>query len=125
MGFFAKMLMLAAASGLVAGNTDQIEQFYNELVAETQVVVNGMDMRNISMMLDYTYVRKGRYPSEGSFPGWMEANFKENAQRELVLDSWGTPFVYTTSDGRKKFRLVSAGPDTTQGTDDDIVYTGP
>ena len=125
MGFFTKMLMMLAASGIAAGNTDTAQQFYDELVAETQVVVNAMDMRNISMMLDYTYVRKGRYPSEGSFTVWMDENFKENSQRELVLDSWGTPFEYATSDDRKKFRLVSAGPDLTKGTDDDITYTGP
>jgi len=125
MGFFAKMLMLAAASGVVVGNTDTIEQFYNELMAETHVVVNSMDMRNIVMMLDYNYARKGRYPSEGGFPKWMDENFRENERREVVVDSWGTPFIYTTADKDKKFRLVSVGPDAVEGTEDDIVYTGP
>jgi hypothetical protein len=125
MGFFAKMLVLAMSAGLVAGNSDKIEAFYEELMAETRIVVNGMDMRNIAMLLDYDYSRRGRYPSVGGFPQWLEEHFKENAQRDLLLDSWGTPFLYETSDRRKRYRLASAGPDKQTGTGDDIVYTGP
>jgi len=125
MTFFVKMLMLAAASGVVVNNSDRVERFYDELVAETQMVASGMDMRNIAILLDYTYARKGQYPAEKDFPRWMVENFKENSRRELVEDSWGNPLLYQTSDRRKKYRLVSTGPDAVEGSADDIVYTGP
>lgn len=41
---------------------------------------------------------------------------------KLPVDAWGTPFEYT-SPGRKSkhaYEIVSAGPDLTHGTDDDL-----
>ena len=122
---FTKLLAMAIAGGVIAGNTDELQRFYEELTAQTQYVVSGMDMRNIGQMLDYEYLRKGRYPAEARFQAWMQENFKENQFRELASDTWGTPFEYTTGEGAKTFRLVSAGPDREHGTDDDLVYTGP
>ena len=121
MGFFVKMLAFAAALGFVATNPEHIERHYDEIKAETQVLINKMDMYYITMMLEYTYLRKGRYPADYDFPDWMVENFKENPLRELVVDSWGTPFGYVTLDERKKYRLMSAGPDALRGTDDDII----
>ncbi|MFW5733754.1 MAG: type II secretion system protein GspG [Oceanidesulfovibrio sp.] len=122
---FTKLLPLALTLGLVAGNAEDIERFYHELVAQTQYVVSGMDMRNIGMMLDYEYVRTGSYPDAAHFQTWMRETFKENNFRELARDAWGTPLDYSTSARGKTFRLVSAGSDTEFGTDDDLVYTGP
>jgi general secretion pathway protein G len=124
-GLFAKLLAMGITAGAIAGNADEIELFYQELRAQTQAVVSGMDMRSITMMLDYEYIRKGRYPAEGQFEAWMQKSFKENEFRELALDAWGNPFVYTTGEDRKTFLLVSAGPDGRIETDDDIISTGP
>lgn len=125
MGFFAKMIMLAVASGLVAGNMDKIEEFYIELTSQAHVVVNGMDMRNIAMKLDHHYLRNGRYPLENEFQEWMRKNFRENEFRELTADTWGSPLDYETWDKGQGFRLTSFGPDKEKGTGDDIVVTGP
>lgn len=116
---------MAIAAGLVIGNAEAIERFYDELVAHTQYVANGMDMRNVGMMLDAEYLRRGRYPSETQFPAWMHATFKENQVRDVLVDSWGTPFRYTAAPRGKAFHLVSAGPDKEYDTDDDLIYTGP
>lgn len=123
--FVTKLLALGLSLGLIAGNAEDIERFYHEVTAQTLYVVSAMDMRNIGMMLDYEYVRTGRYPDKSRFEDWMRKTFKENQSRELAVDVWGTPWEYSTSAKGKTFRLVSAGPDTLHGTDDDLVYTGP
>lgn len=120
-----KLLPMAIAAGLVVGNAGAIEQFYHDVIAHTQYVTNGMDMRNVGMMLDAEYLRTGRYPAEKQFPAWMRATFKESKNRDIAVDSWGTPFRYTTAPRGKGFHLVSAGPDREYDTEDDLVYTGP
>ena len=122
---FTKLLALGIGAGAIAGNSEELQRFYEEVTAQTQYVVSGMDMRNIGQMLDYEYIRKGRYPAAARFQEWMQENFKENQYRELVVDTWGTPFEYTTGERDKTFRLASAGPDRQHGTDDDLIYTGP
>lgn len=124
-GVFIKLLMLAAAGGIVVGNKDKLQEFYHQLEAKTQCVVTAMDMRNISNMLDYHRIQKDRYPRAERFAEWMRENFKENSLRELGKDTWGNDFIYETSDGEKQFSLICTGPDGARGTDDDIVYTGP
>ena len=75
---FTKLLAMAIAGGAIAGNTDELQRFYEEITAQTQYVVSGMDMRSIGQMLDYEYLRKGHYPAEARFQAWMQENFKEN-----------------------------------------------
>ncbi|MCA1943939.1 MAG: hypothetical protein LDL30_01480 [Desulfovibrio sp.] len=43
-----KLLPMTIAAGLFIGNAETIERFYDELVAHTQYVANGMDMRNVA-----------------------------------------------------------------------------
>ena len=122
---FTKLLGLAMAAGLVVGNADKIEEFYNELIATTQKVTTAGDMRSITMMLDYQYVKKGRYPRTDRFPQWMEENFKENQLRSLIQDNWGNELIYEASVDRKKFVLISKGSDGIRDTEDDMKITGP
>ncbi len=124
-GLFTKLMTLAIAGGLVAGNADEIERLYYALEKQTQYVSSGMDMRTIGLMLDKDYITKGRYPTEKQFQGWLRKNLKENHVRDVAVDVWGTPLLYEAPDRGKRFRLVSAGPDKTLDTEDDLIYTGP
>lgn len=122
---YANLLKLALAAGLIAGNIDKIEQFYNELVSSTQYVATAGDLRNIVMMLDYDFARRGRYPATDEFDTWLDRHFKENQMKSKTSDHWGNELLYTADPDQKTFTLVSKGEDGIQGTDDDMTYTGP
>ncbi len=119
------LITTAISLGIVVGNQDEIETFFNEIVSETQRITTAGDLRTISNMLDYHYIRKGRYPSENQFPIWLEKNTKENNIRSVLVDNWGSPFIYATSRKNKSFTMLSKGKDGLLNTDDDMYITGP
>ncbi len=119
------LITTAMSLGLIAGNKDQIEQFFEEVMDETQRVTTAGDMRSISNMLDFHYIKKGRYPTERNFVNWLEEGTKENNFRHVFNDNWGNPFIYTTSTRDKSFTLISTGKDGIINSDDDMVISGP
>jgi general secretion pathway protein G len=119
------LIAAAVSLGLIAGNREEIEKFFNDLVAETQKITTAGDLRTISNMLDYHYMRKGRYPSEEAFGGWLAETMKESPIREVSNDNWGNPFIYTTSHNNKRFVLRSAGKDGVAENEDDMTISGP
>ncbi len=122
----AKGLIGTALSlGIIVGNQDEIEAFFNDVIDETQRITTAGDLRTISNMLDYHYIRKGRYPSEKRFAKWLQQNTKENNIRSVLDDNWGNSFLYATSGKNKKFTLISKGKDGELNTDDDMYVTGP
>jgi hypothetical protein len=120
-----RLIAAAIALGLVAGNADEIEKFYNETVATAARLATAADLRSIGTMLDAEYLRRGRYPGTDRFEEWMTHNFKENPVKALTADHWGTALAYRALDGRKGFVLVSAGPDRIFDTIDDLKLSGP
>jgi|LGVE01.1.fsa_nt_gb hypothetical protein len=122
---YANLLKLALAAGLVVGNIDKIELFYNELVATTQYVATAGDLRNIVMMLDIDFARRGRYRKTKDFSAWLDRNFKENQIKSKTTDHWGNELIYIAGPDQKTFVLVSRGADGVRGTEDDMTYTGP
>jgi general secretion pathway protein G len=125
LALFSKLLPLAVAAGLGVNYAPEIKAFYDELTAVTQQVVTAGDMRQITQMLDYTFIRKGRYPSAQGFPSWMERSFKENGIKSNRMDFWGNPWIYEAGPKRRRFALLSTGPDGVPGTEDDLKMTGP
>ncbi len=119
------LITTAISLGIIVGNKDDIESFFNEVMNETRRVTTAGDIRTISTMLDYQYIRKGRYPSESQFPRWLLESSKENNVRNIVNDTWGNPFIYTTTKRNKSFTLISTGQDGIYNTDDDMSVTGP
>jgi len=71
--------------------------------------------------IDMYEVDTGRYPSslqnlvtsDGS-PNWNGPYLRGG----IPTDAWGTPLTYTTGDG--SYKIMSAGPDTNAGNEDDI-----
>ena len=122
---FSNLIKLALVAGLITANADNLQLFYEELMAVTQKVATAGDLRSITSMLDYTFMKKGRYPQTGQFPDWMATHFKENEIKSLTVDHWGNELMYEASEKQKKFTLTSRGPDGVLGTDDDMKITGP
>ena len=121
----AKLIAAGMALGIIAGNSDEIIKFFNDTETVAQQVATAGDMRSISTMLDYEFIRRGRCPRTEHFERWMEKNFKENNLKPLTQDHWGYELVYRATKDRKKYTLISLGPDGIEGTEDDIKITGP
>jgi len=122
---FSQGVTLLITAGTVALNQEKLVDFYNELQDSTQQLATAGDLRQISQMLDYHFMTKGRYPSDSSFGSWMATTFKENALKSLTKDSWGNELIYRTESKNKRFILISPGKDGLEGTDDDLKITGP
>ncbi len=120
-----RLLVAGLTVGVIAGNADEITRFYDETVAHAQHLATAADLRSISNMLDYELMKRGRYPRDKDFGAWMQRNFKENNIQELGRDHWGNDLVYKADSSRKRFSLLSKGPDGLAGTADDLLATGP
>ena len=118
------LVITGIALGVIAGNSDEIEKFFNDTVAVTQQICTAGDMRNISTMLDSQFIRRGRYPKTEDFEKWMQANFKENDAKSLTFDHWENELIYTSGRDQKSYTLISCGPDGIEGTEDDLKITG-
>jgi len=88
--------------------------------SQAQVHVTRATIAALSTAIDIYEVDTGRYPS--SLASLLEsdgsANWNGPYVKEEVVDAWGTPFAYEVIGGHA--RLISAGPDITVGTSDDI-----
>ena len=119
-----KLLIAGIALGAIAGNSDEIEKFFDDTVAVTQQITTAGDMRTISMMLEYEFIRTGRYPKTEYFKAWMEKNFMENNLKPLTTDHWKRELIYISGRDQKTYTLVSCGPDGIEKTEDDLRITG-
>ena len=120
-----RLLVAGIAVGAIAGNSDDIKKFFDDTVALTQQIATAGDMRSLSMMLDYEFMRRGRYPKNDNFKKWMGKNFKENNLKPLTTDHWSNELIYTAARDQKSYILISCGPDGIKETEDDIKITGP
>lgn len=122
---FRKLLISALTLGAIAGNGDEIRALFDSTVAYTQQIATAGDLRTIGYMLDYSFLKTGRYPAAESFTEWLRLNVRESTGRDLGRDHWGRPYLYETTPDRKGFVLLSAGTDGVTGTGDDLQYSGP
>jgi len=120
-----RLLVAGIALGVIAGNADELTRFYDETVAHARHLATAADLRSIGNMLDYHFMKRGRYPRNEQFPAWLRANFKESPAHTLGMDHWGNPLAYSADAKTKTFALVSKGPDGLPGTADDLRITGP
>ena len=111
--------------GLIVGNSENIMKFYDDTVVMSQQIATAGDLRSISIMLDYTYMKKNRLPQPDKFEIWMKRNFKESNLKDLMTDHWGNKLIYKSSKKDKTYVLISLGPDGILDTKDDMRRTGP
>lgn len=125
MGQLAVLLALLAA---VIGFTDlpqRMRDLIDESVQAAQQLATAGDLRSMANMLDYHYMKRGRYPRQQDFDRWLTTTFREANIKKLSLDHWGTPYRYEVGERLKWYKLTSAGQDIIMGTDDDLKVSGP
>ena len=120
-----QLIMSGVALGIIVGNADSIMQLYDDTTAVACQVATAGDLRTISLMLDYEYMKRGRLPKEERFDRWLEKNFKENELKAVMVDHWGNDMIYLLSSDGKTYTLQSPGPDGLMDTEDDMIRTGP
>lgn len=88
--------------------------------SQAQVHATRSTIAELSTAINLYELDTGRYPS--SLSSLLKTDGSPNwngpYMREEVVDAWGTAFAYEVSGGHPS--LVSAGPDRTVGTSDDI-----
>ena len=120
-----RILIASIGLGLIAGNKDEIMEFFNNATEVSRKLATAGDMKTISDILDYNFIKKGRYPSEKYFKKWLRKSFKENNIKAINEDHWGNVYVYKTGKRNRSYTLISKGKDKILGTDDDLKATGP
>ena len=119
------LLSLLAGAGVLMNAPEKLKNIYDEAIESGQYLATAGDLRSISNMLDYEYMRRGRYPKEDHFALWMVKTFKENHIKDLLQDHWGNTYIYHAGARQELFVLISMGPDGLPGTEDDLKVTGP
>lgn len=75
-------------------------------------------MLEISRILEAEKKEFGKHPSD------LKDIIRNNPLRKnIALDFWKSPFVYTVSEDGKNYQLISIGGDGELNTKDDISYT--
>lgn len=116
---------LIAAAGMMTDMPGKMKDLYDKSVETGQYVATAGDLRSISNMLDYEYMRRGRYPRSDNFVTWMAETFKENHLKSLTSDHWGQVYIYQATSDLKFYTLISSGPDGVPNSEDDLKITGP
>ncbi len=78
-----------------------------------------VDLHRVASALESEYASSGRFPAD--FGEFIDETMKKVGD-DARLDSWGTPLMLRTQGPH--YELVSAGPDRTHMTPDDIVVEG-
>lgn len=120
-------VLLAIMAGLIAFTDipERVQQLFEDSIRAGQEIATAGDLRSMSNMLDYHYIRKGRYPREDRFEDWLATTFQNSNIKKLSLDHWGNPYVYEVGARQKSYVLISMGEDGIIHTDDDMKVTGP
>lgn len=119
------VVMIGTAGAMTTDLPQDMMQILKDTLAATQQVTTAGDMHSISVMLDSKYIMDRRLPSEDGFNAWLGQTFKENSVKDLALDHWGHPYIYRVLKKNRRYRLISTGPDGIEGTNDDMIKTGP
>jgi hypothetical protein len=82
--------------------------------------MTNQELRRIAEDLDVLQGSRGELPTRrGEFDAWMDRRYP---QEESRLDAWGTRYRLEVFSSR--YQVVSAGPDRSFRTDDDLVREG-
>ncbi len=113
---FAKVLPLAILAGGVYKGQDKIRAIANFPV---KMGVQ-MEMTNIARILTIETVDES-WPMPEEFSEYLRASMKKKKGRDVASDLWGSRYVLC--DKEERLIVVSAGPDCTYNTPDDLKST--
>lgn len=105
----------------VAGTitSTQMDLFENS-EGELRTNLGRVQLIQVGKALRINKIQKGWLPSEDQFSDWLISRLEGLNDVKNDHDPWGTSIRYTRT--KKGFRLASAGPDCSFGTEDDILY---
>jgi general secretion pathway protein G len=119
------LTLMGTATAVYTDTPEKMMQIYDEILLATYQVTTAGDMHSMTVMLSAGYIMDRDLPSVREFESWLEDTFKENNVKELKVDHWGNPYIYTVSKSGKEYTLRSNGPDGLVETNDDLVIHGP
>lgn len=78
-------------------------------------------MSHFENSINMYYMRNRKLPQSLEALQEVDPKTGEAWMNNIPLDPWNNPYMYTPLTG-KKFKIVSFGEDTQEGTEDDIVW---
>lgn len=124
MNALLKILPLAAAAGVVVLNEDALKKSLAVVDKVRGAATSGVEMQGIAEALARDFVEDKDLPIE-NFGGWLKENLRQKDGRETrdkSKDPWGTEYRLTVDAPKNGFSVLSAGPDTTWKSEDDLNY---
>ncbi len=116
-----ELILVTVIIGILAG---MVVTTYGGRVQETQIRAAKGDIASLSNAVDLYALDHGDI-----YPQSLEdlVTGRRNYIRELRPDPWGNPYIYEppTNALKADYRIYSAGPDGTPGTEVDVTSTSP
>ncbi len=109
--------------GGAAVGHERVEDFTYEMLSEVQSSLVLFEMNGIARALYVDATTDADLPDRRDLADYLRRNqtVRLPVARDPGLDPWGSPYeIYR---GENWFDLVSAGPDRTPGTDDDLIVS--
>ena len=120
-GSLLKLLPVAAVGTAAAGGPQELMEMAEAALGATLSVKTEAEMRNIVHIMRLDLVADEPLPSnDRELAEYIEYNI-DTQGTDVTKDSWGTSFTIKNEDGSRI--LVSCGPDTECGTEDDLERT--
>lgn len=112
----AKLLPLMLMTAGVYQGAEKFEPLLNMVTTvSTQSEIN-----EAAHFIELDVVTGTPMPTPEQFGEYLRKNMRNPGKpRDFALDQWGTPYKLVV-EGRSGFEIVSAGPDKSFDTDDDV-----
>ncbi len=123
MSLLLKIMPLAAAAGVAVMNADALKKSLGVVEKVRGAATSGVEMQGIAEAVAQDFTETKDLPVEnfGAFlkESMRQKNGKET--RDKSKDPWGTEYRLTVDVAKNGFNVLSAGPDKTWKTADDLV----
>ena len=120
-----KLLPIAAVAVVVVMNLETLKKSVNVVGKVQGAATGGVEMQGIAEALARDFVEDKNLPIE-DFGGWLKENLNKKGGKETTRDKskdpWGNDYRLTVDQSKNGFSVLSAGPDRTWKTEDDLNY---
>ncbi|MEN9574069.1 MAG: hypothetical protein RL514_1924 [Verrucomicrobiota bacterium] len=120
-----KLLPVVAVAVVIAMNIGTLKKSLNVVGKVQGAATSGVEMQGIAEALARDFVEDKNLPIE-DFGGWLKENLNKKGGKETTRDKskdpWGNDYRLTVDQAKNGFSVLSAGPDRTWKTEDDLNY---
>ncbi len=120
-----KLLPVAAVAVVIVMNLETLKKSVNVVGKVQGAATSGVEMQGIAEALARDFVEDKNLPIE-DFGGWLKENLNKKGGKETTRDKskdpWGNAYRLTVDQAKNGFSVLSAGPDRTWKTADDLDY---